>query len=364
VALAVSCKVPYQRCVDKKRPTLRPQTRSAARIADARKRLLGWHTSHGRHDLPWRRDHDPYRVLVSEFMLQQTTVATVTPRYEAWMRLFPNIKALATAEEQAVLAAWEGLGYYSRARRLHAAAKTIVEKHDGVVPTSEERLLELPGVGAYTAAAILAFAHDRPAVVLDTNIIRVLARWGNLTSPIDTASGKKLLGDLAVAFFPDKGCRNIASALMDLGAIVCKAGNPECAACPLKNGCSAVKPETLPKKSPRRVTTKLTEHRAWIQRGQKLFLEQSEGPLWRGLWILPELGSEKPKGRRIAEIIYPITRYRVTMSLFPVTGSALKGLRAFTTEEIRELPIPSPHRKAIEKAFRAIAEGKVPVHST
>jgi len=194
VALAVSCKVPYQRCVDKKRPTLRPQTRSAARIADARKRLLGWHTSHGRHDLPWRRDHDPYRVLVSEFMLQQTTVATVTPRYEAWMRLFPNIKALATAEEQAVLAAWEGLGYDSRARRLHAAAKTIVEKHDGVVPTSEERLLELPGVGAYTAAAILAFAHDRPAVVVDTNISRVLARWGNLTSPIDTASGKKLLG--------------------------------------------------------------------------------------------------------------------------------------------------------------------------
>lgn len=290
-------------------------------------------------------------------MLQQTTVATVMGRFSEWMRRFPRLRDLAQATEQEVLSAWEGLGYYSRARRLHAAAKTIAEQYDGIIPDSEEQLLNLPGVGAYTAAAILAFAHDRPAVVLDTNIIRVLARWGNLTAPIDTASGKKLLGELAVAFFPDKGCRSIASALMDLGATICKAGKPECAACPLANGCAAVAPETLPKKSPRRVTTKLTEHRAWIRRGEKLHLEQSEGPRWRGLWILPALGEANPSGRQISEITYPITRYRVTMKIYPVSGSISKGLRGFTQKEIQGLPIPSPHRRAIEKAFRAIAEG-------
>jgi A/G-specific adenine glycosylase len=296
-------------------------------------------------------------VLVSEFMLQQTTVATVVGRFSEWMRRFPSLSALAEAAEQEVLSAWEGLGYYSRARRLHAAAKSIVEKHGGIIPASEEELLALPGVGAYTAAAILAFAHDRPAVVLDTNIIRVLVRWGNLTTPIDTAVGKKLLGELAGSFFPKTGCREIASALMDLGATLCKAGKPDCSACPLASGCAAVSPEKLPKKSPRRVTTKLTEHRAWIHRGEKLYLEQSEGPRWRGLWILPELRTAQPSGPRIAEITYPITRYRVTMKLFPLKEPHSKRLRGFSPEQIQRLPIPSPHRRAIEKAFRAIAEG-------
>lgn len=291
-------------------------------------------------------------------MLQQTTVATVTGRFAEWMRRFPLLGDLAKATEQEVLSAWEGLGYYSRARRLHAAAKTIVEKHDGIIPGAEEQLLDLPGIGAYTAAAILAFAYDKPAVVLDTNIIRVLARWGNLTTPVDTSSGRKALGGFASAFFPDKGCRKIASALMDLGATICKAGKPDCSACPLQKGCSAVKPENLPKKSPRQVATKLTEHRAWIQSGEKLSLEQSEGPRWRGLWILPELGAAKPAGRQIIEITYPITRYRVTMKVYPVRGSISgtpKRLHTFTPQEIQGLPIPSPHRKAIEKAFRAIA---------
>jgi A/G-specific adenine glycosylase len=292
-------------------------------------------------------------------MLQQTTVATVTGRFSEWMLRFPRLADLAKASEQEVLSAWEGLGYYSRARRLHAAAQGIVEKHGGIIPDSSESLLELPGVGAYTAAAILAFAYDKPAVVLDTNIIRVLARWGNLMTPVDTTPGKKLLGNLADEFFPKSGCRNIASALMDLGATLCKAGKPECAECPLRPGCSAVTPEGLPKKSPRRVTTKITEHRAWIHQAGKLSLEQSEGPRWRGLWILPPLGEAQPSGRPIMEISYPITRYRVSMKVYPVKGSPSKELygklRGFTPQEIEALPIPTPHRKAIEKALRAIA---------
>ena len=323
----------------------------------ARRALLSWHARAGRHELPWRRNNTPYAVLVSEFMLQQTTVATVIPRFAEWMKRFPSLPALAAASEQEVLSAWEGLGYYSRARRLHSAAKSIMERHGGSVPDSEEPLLALPGIGAYTAAAILAFAHDSPAVVLDTNIIRVLARWGNVTVPIDTAAGKKAIANLAGSFFPETGCREIASALMDFGAMVCSAGKPDCNACPVKSTCSATAPETLPKKSPRRVTTRLTEHRAWFQRGQKLHLRQSEGPRWRGLWILPELGTATPTGRWITEITYPITRYSITMKVFPVKGALPGKLRGFSREELAGLPIPSPHRRAIEKAFRAIAEG-------
>ena len=358
--LAVYSKVPYERCVDKKRPTSKTTARRvfpvSLSIGKARGALLKWHAEHGRHDLPWRRDNRPYAVLVSEFMLQQTTVATVMPRFHEWMRRFPTLADLASASEQEVLSAWEGLGYYSRARRLHAAAKAVTEIHWGILPTAEKDLLSLPGVGAYTAAAIRAFAHDEQAVVLDTNIIRVLARWGNITAAVDFPGGKQTLGALAAAIFPDSKCRAIASALMDLGAMICKAGKPDCASCPLRTTCSAVSPENLPKKTPRRVTTKLTEHRAWFDRGRKLYLEQSAGPRWGGLWILPELGTGKPAGRPLAEITYPITRYRVTMRLFPIKGAIPKILKGFSREELSSLPIPTPHRKAIGKAFRAIAE--------
>jgi A/G-specific adenine glycosylase len=356
--------VPYERSVDKKRAVASKTTKTAQtairteRLAkSARRALLSWHARAGRHDLPWRRKNTPYAVLVSEFMLQQTTVATVIPRFADWMKRFPSLSALAAASEQEVLSAWEGLGYYSRARRLHSASKIIMERHRGSVPDSEGPLLALPGIGTYTAAAILAFAHDRSAVVLDTNIIRVLARWGNVAIPIDTAPGKKAIANLAGSFFPETGCREIASALMDLGAMVCSAGKPDCTSCPVKSTCAATAPETLPKKSPRRVTTKLTEHRAWFQRGQKLHLEQSEGPRWRGLWILPELGTMTPTGRSISELTYPITRYSITMKVFPVKGALPGKVRCFSREELPGLPIPSPHRKAIEKAFRAIAEG-------
>jgi A/G-specific adenine glycosylase len=355
--------VPYERSVDKKRAVLTKRTKTAQtavqteRLAKtARRALLSWHPRAGRHELPWRRNNTPYAVLVSEFMLQQTTVSTVIPRFADWMKRFPSLPALAAASEQEVLSAWEGLGYYSRARRLHSAAKSIMERHGGSVPDSEEPLLALPGIGAYTAAAILAFAHDRSAVVLDTNIIRVLARWGNVTEPIDTAAGKKAIAHLAGSFFPETGCREIASALMDLGAMVCSAGKPDCNDCPLRSTCSATAPETLPKKSPRRVTIRLTEHRAWFQRRQKLHLRQSEGPRWRGLWILPELGTTTPSGRWITELTYPITRYSITMKVFPVKEALPGNLRGFSRAELSGLPIPSPHRKAIEKAFRAIAE--------
>ena len=341
--------------MDKKRE--QPDSKDdARRIARARTALLKWHSLHGRHDLPWRTP-DAYAVLVSEFMLQQTTVATVTPRFHAWMKTFPTIADLAAAPEQQVLSAWEGLGYYSRARRLHGAARAIVTQYAGEVPTEEDALLSLPGVGPYTAAAILAFAHDRPAVVLDTNIIRVLSRWSDLQLPIDTAGGKKALEGIGADFFPRSGCRSMASALMDLGATLCRSGTPDCPACPLQKTCRASSPEKLPVKSPRAVTTKLHEHRAWHQKERLLFLKQSQGPRWRGLWVLPELGDRQPTGPVLAELTYPITRYRVAMKVFPVTGKPPSELRGFDVAQLAFLPMPSPHRKVIEQL---IHEGRLP----
>ena len=315
-----------------------------------RKSLLQWHQEHGRHDLPWRETHDPYAVLVSEFMLQQTTVATVAPRFADWMERFPALSDLSAATEEEVLAAWQGLGYYSRARRLHATAQAIMERHHSVIPSEEEPLLDLPGVGAYTAAAIRAFAYDLHAVVLDTNIIRVLSRWANLSIPIDTGKGKKALRLIAESFYPHHQCRAIASALMDLGATLCTSGKPDCIACPLLRSCQAQQPELLPRKSPRAVTLKLQEFRACFFHQGLLYLELSQGPRWRGLWILPELGESKARGYRgrpLAEIIYPITRYRVTMKIFQGREIPPKNLRGFTPEELAFIPIPSPHRKAI-----------------
>ena len=344
--------MPYPSDVDKQKSASSPSHRTSR----ARRHLLAWHGKNGRHALPWRLDSDPYSVLVSEFMLQQMTVATVTPRFAAWMTRFPDIAALAAASERDVLSAWEGLGYYSRARRLYAAARAIIDRHGGCIPRSEEELLSLPGIGAYTAAAVRAFAFDERAVVLDTNIIRVLARWGDLTTPVDTAAGKKTLQSLAGDFFPKGGCRAVASALMDLGATLCTAGKPACDACPLRITCLADRPEQLPLKSPRRVATKVSESRAWHLRDGKLYLQLSEGPRWKGLWILPELDGAVV-GRPLVEHTYPITRYRVTMKVWATKGRTPKGLHGFTPEEIESLPIPSPHRRAIEAALRAVAKG-------
>jgi len=347
--LDVFLTVPYEPTVDKqKRPAARVKSSHLTkRLGNAREELLKWHELNGRHELPWRKEHNPYAVLVSEFMLQQTTVTTVIPRFHVWMRRFPSISDLAKAEEQEVLAAWEGLGYYSRARRLHAAARTVMEHHGGDIPVEESDLLSLPGIGAYTAAAIRAFAYDQHAVVLDTNIIRVLARWGNMRDPIDTALGKNNLAAIAASFFPSTQCRAMASALMDLGATICKSGEPECTSCPLQKTCAVSEPEKLPKKSPRSVTTKLVEHRAWFWKADRLYLEQSQGPRWRGLWILPELGNAPSSGRILSEITYPITRYRIKMKVHRVIGKIPALLKGFTLNELVALPMPSPFRRVI-----------------
>lgn len=314
---------------------------------------MAWFRAHGR-DLPWRRTADPYAVLVSEFMCQQTTVAAVVPYFERWMARFPTVRALAAADEQDVLGMWQGLGYYSRARNLHRAAQAVVERHGGEIPADLDALRALPGIGEYTAGAVRAFAFDRPAPVVDANVARVLSRWLDLADPVDSTAGRAALRAAALALQPvDGGAREVNSAVMELGALVCKPRAPLCLACPVRGGCRATNPELRPVKRPRAVVTDVTERRAFVADEAAVYLAESTAR-WKGMWILPEVdGGEVVHVER-----YPITRYRVRMEVTPRTPGSLPGLRAIPWAELAAAPIPSPHRRAIQ----ALVGRAGPVH--
>ncbi len=203
-------------------------------------KLLHWYRLHGR-TLPWRGHPDPYAVWVSEIMLQQTRVEAVIPYFEEWMDRFPSVQALAEASEQSVLNLWEGLGYYSRARNLHKAAKILVDELDGELPRSADALRKLPGIGRYTAGAIasMAFGLDEPT--LDGNLRRVFARLFNVEVPADSTEGEKILWKLAAENLPKGKAGDFNQALMDLGAAICLPKNPRCPLCPLREDCQARK---------------------------------------------------------------------------------------------------------------------------
>ncbi|MBM3509674.1 MAG: A/G-specific adenine glycosylase [Alphaproteobacteria bacterium] len=223
------------------RTTSERRRRAAAglRPAASARRLLAWYDRVGR-DLPWRVKRgraDPYRVWLSEIMLQQTTVATVIPYFERFTQRWPNVEALAAADIDAVLTAWQGMGYYSRARNLHRTAQIVAEALDGAFPTTEDGLRALPGIGAYTAAAVAAIAFDRRAVVVDGNVERVMSRLFAITTPLPKA--KPELRAAAAALTPKTRCGDYAQAVMDLGATVCTPTRPACERCPWRRACRA-----------------------------------------------------------------------------------------------------------------------------
>jgi A/G-specific adenine glycosylase len=238
--------------------------------------LLGWYDAH-RRDLPWRAQPgetpDPYRVWLSEVMLQQTTVATVRPRFEAWVARWPDFASLAAADEADVMAAWAGLGYYARARNLVAAAKAVVADHGGDFPRTEAELRTLPGLGAYTAAAVAAIAFGERAVVIDANVERVVARLFAIREPFPKA--RTAIRAAADTIVPDTRAGDFAQALMDLGSAICTARNPRCLLCPLRGECqgfAAGDPETMPVKP----TKKPRPHRHgtlfWLERDKEVLL--------------------------------------------------------------------------------------------
>ncbi|PYK88459.1 MAG: A/G-specific adenine glycosylase [Verrucomicrobia bacterium] len=309
-----------------------------------RRKLNRWFLRHKR-DLPWRQSRDPYAILVSEIMLQQTQAATVVPYYNRWLRRFPTIRSLAATTESDVLHAWQGLGYYARARNLHRCAKTIVENFGGRLPNDPGKLKSLPGIGLYTANAIAVFALDKSLPIVEANTARVLSRLFNIRAPIDSTSGRRKLWELSAKLVPQKSARDFQNAMMDLGALICTARNPRCQICPVKKFCRARDPASLPRKKRRAAIVPLTElHGLSIMAGAVL-LERC-GQRWRGMWMLPKVPA--PRSAPIHTTRFPFTHHRVTLQVFRSKAARpASHQRWFPIRRLNKIPIPSPHRRTL-----------------
>jgi len=255
-------------------------------------RLLAWWQDHGRHDLPWQHPRTPYRVWISEVMLQQTQVATVIPYFERWMARFPDLATLGEAPEDEVLAHWAGLGYYARARNLHDMARECVERFGGELPADPEVLASLPGIGQSTANAIVSQAHDRPLPILDGNAKRVLARHAAVTGWPGQPSVARELWQAAEARLPDTRGADYTQAIMDLGATLCSPRDPACEACPVSGDCSALAAGTIAEYPGSRPAKTVKEQVLFLLlwfRGDSLLLERRPpSGIWGGLWCPPQ----------------------------------------------------------------------------
>lgn len=262
------------------------------------RRLLDWFDQHGRHDLPWQHQRTPYRVWVSEIMLQQTQVATVIPYYERFMARFPDVGSLAVANQDDVLHLWTGLGYYARGRNLHKAAQVICDVHDGELPLHDvDALMALPGIGRSTAGAIIAQSTGRRGVILDGNVKRVLTRLHAVEGWPGRSAVERQLWVLADSYTPCQRVADYSQAMMDLGATLCRRGMPDCGSCPFSDVCLAHQrgeqrrfPESKPKKAlPTRHTLMLMLQ---DEAGRVLLEQRPPTGLWGGLWSLPQFDCE------------------------------------------------------------------------
>ena len=257
--------------------------------------LIAWQRQHGRHDLPWQ-DADAYQVWLSEIMLQQTQVSTVIPYFQRFVASFPTISALAAATEEQVLAHWSGLGYYARGRNLHAAARIIVEKHHGEFPREFEQILELPGIGRSTAAAICALAWHERRAILDGNVKRVLARYGGIAGSPSLKTVEARLWQLAEARLPQRDIAVYVQAQMDLGAMLCTRSKPKCNMCPVQNDCVAFQSGRVGElPTPRSRKTVPERHSTFLllMHGNDILLEKRPGNgIWGGMWCPPQFDDE------------------------------------------------------------------------
>ena len=318
-------------------------------LNEVRRLLLAWYGEEKR-DLPWRVDRDPYRILVSEVMLVQTTVAAVTPYFERFLRAFPDFKALAGAEEDEVVKAWEGLGYYRRARHLHEAARRVVALHGGVMPEDASAVRALPGVGRYMAGAILSQAFDLPEPILEANSQRVLARLLAWEGDVKAAATKARLWEAAARLVPPRRAGEFNQAVMELGALVCTPRAPRCLVCPLSAHCEAKRlglQNALPKVGPRPAPLAVSESCAVVaSRGRVLVVRRKSPGLWAGFWEFPTIHLEgaDPAGRSFGEpvdlaegvrrltgvcvrlgekcksLTYSVTKHRVTLEARAATA--------------------------------------------
>ena len=344
--------------------------------------LIAWQKRHGRHSLPWQETNDPYRIWISEIMLQQTQVATVIPYYTRFLERFPDIRTLAHASLEEVLEMWSGLGYYSRARNLHASAKIVLADHAGHVPTDPAELEKLPGIGRSTAAAIAVFAgatEGTRAAILDANVIRVLSRVFGVTG---YATDKKVRDDLwklATFLLPDKEITTYTQGLMDLGATVCVSNRPKCNSCPFTVHCVAYS-EGRQKELPARKGARTRQTRETgmliLVHGEKVLLQKRPlAGIWGGLLSLPEwvgTASEPDEAalyaavipfgtvasiRRLPEFVHIFTHFR--LRVFPVliilserkenaTGDVEGEYVWYELAGMANAPLPSPVKKLLQ----------------
>jgi len=338
--------------------------------------LLTWFDQQKR-DLPWRHTKDPYRILVSEFMLQQTQVSTVIPYYERWIQHFPTVEKLAAALPETVLKLWEGLGYYSRARNLHRAAQMIQDEFKGLVPQDSETIRRLPGIGRYTAGAILSIAFDLPIPLVDGNVERVFARLFAIEGDIKNKPNQEALWQIAERLIPEKRAGDYNQSLMELGATLCTSSSPRCPDCPVAGDCKAKKsgsPERFPLRL-RKKTTENTEEIAliFLDAKERALLQQrpSNGP-WADLWEFPHAPLIEKK--ELEQVLNELTKVlcirlaSITQELPPVRYSIMdrRGIfrpvlirgeitsastgkkthrRLVTQKELQKLTLSAPHRK-------------------
>ncbi len=331
-------------------------------------RVIAWQRTHGRHGLPWQGTRDPYRVWLSEVMLQQTQVSTVLAYYPRFLQRFPDVAALAAAPLDDVLALWSGLGYYSRARNLHRCAQVVVAEHGGRFPASSEGLAALPGIGRSTAAAIAAFCFGERAAILDGNVKRVLSRALGFEGDLSQAVEEKRLWAKAHELLPARDVDVYTQGLMDLGAIVCLLRKPSCLLCPLAADCvahAAGMPERYPVKTRRLKRGRRRHALLWLRQAKRVYLVQRpEQGVWAGLWSLPEFDTATAaeavvadgpgQGEWLPDIEHALTHFDWTLQplawALPArakTPAALPAGRWWALDEALALGLPAPVRRLL-----------------
>jgi len=339
-----------------------------------------WQRQHGRSQLPWVGERDPYRVWLSEVMLQQTQVTTVLEYYRRFLERFPDVRSLAAAPQDEVLALWSGLGYYSRARNLHRCAQEVVARHGGRFPSTSAALAQLPGIGRSTAAAIAAFCFGERAAILDGNVKRVLTRALGFEEDLAQAAAERALWAEAEALLPARGIESYTQGLMDLGATVCLARQPRCEACPLQARCVAHaqgRMHDFPVKTRRLKRSKRDQVMLWLEhRGRWWLVQRPQSGVWAGLWSLPLLDDTEAlaaatrgwpgAGEALTPVAHALTHFDWTLRpvrwRWPARGKApgpahlasLAGLAAaagsrwFTPQEALAAGLPAPVRRLFE----------------
>ena len=323
--------------------------------------LIRWFKDEAK-DYPWRNTTDPWAILVSEIMLQQTQVSTVLGKngkghYARFMALYPTPTAMASASEQEILKAWEGLGYYRRARNLHAAAKAITTEHQGIFPSDHKTILELPGIGRYTAGAVSSFAYNKPQPIVDANVSRVFSRIFDFQKRIDTTAGVKQIWQWAEELVHPENPRAYNGALMELGQSYCSNKSPCCKLCPIRSFCLTQTPQNLPIKKKPQPITHVDEWAIFTRNacGQILLQQQKSGKRREGMWSLPRRSQAEVSHLPILhKATYSITRYRVSLHIHssdfnnPEPPISEQKESWFELDEIQKLPMPSPDRRALK----------------